>query len=239
MKKLLLPSLITTTCFLMACAAGRTNNGSTDVKDTLGIGFNTSGINRSVPPPVGQNHPLGSVGMDSRAIAATVAITEVDLDKVSDQNLTSSGSRGLENWEASNMNTSQFINSAYQSGLREIALGKLAREKAGKTEIKTFAELLIKDHSTANQELEKMARYKNITLNPELKTGDVINLEGEAVDEKYLLRVLESHKAKIGIYEKALASSDEQIKAFSLKQLPQLKSHLSRALHLNENLKRE
>jgi putative membrane protein len=137
------------------------------------------------------------------------------------------------------MNTSQFINSAYQSSLREIALGKLASKKAGRTEVRTFAELLIKEHGTANQELEKMAREKNITLRSELKEGDLIDLEGEAVDEKYLSHVLESHRSKIGMYEKAQASSDEQIRAFSLKQLPQLKNHLSRALYLNKNIKRE
>ena len=239
MKKLLLPSLIVaTSCFLLACAVGRTNNGNTDAKDTLGIGFNTSGINRSVPPPVGQNHPLGSVGLDSRALAAA-PVTEIDLNKVPDQTLPSSGSRGLENWEAANMNTDQFINSAYQSGIREIAFGKLALKNASKTEVKTFAELLIKDHSTANKQLEKMARDKNITLIPELKEGDIIDLKGEGVDEKYLLHVLESHRAKIGIYEKAQTSTDVAIREFSLKQLPQLKNHLSKALYLNNNLKRE
>jgi len=238
MKNLLLLSFIIVTTYLFfSCAAGRKNNGNADGRDTMGIGFNTSGINRSVPPPIGQNQPLGSVGMGSKAMTGTAAITALNQDKVLDQNSDDriSKNTGLANWESANMNINKFINFAWQSGLMEIASGKLARKKASGNEVKAYAELLINDHTVANKELEEIAKERNIELTSgKSRLEDLINLEGEDFDKKYITQILEDHKTKIAMYEKASSSSDEQIRSFSLKQLPILKGRLAEAYILKQ-----
>ena len=238
MKKLLLPYLfIISICFFTACAAGRSGSGSTKARDTTGIGFNTSGINRSVPPPVGRNQPLGSVGMGSNDMRGTVAINELNQDKVMNQNPESGNTtnKGLSNWDSANMSVNQFIDFAHQSGSMEIALGKLAKKKASKEEVKAFADDLISDHTGANKELEKLAKEKNIKISSG-KSGleDLVNLEGPDFEREYINRILDDHKTKIAMYERASSSEDDLIRAFSSKHLPVLKSRLAQAFILKK-----
>lgn len=237
MKILFLPSFILIiSCFFFACATGRTDNGNTNGRDTMGIGFNTSGIHRSVPPPVGQNQPLGSVGMGSNSMTGTAAITELNQDKVLNENsdYENSTNIGLAKWEAANMNVSQFLNFAYQFGVMEITSGKLAEKKALGNEVRAYAAILINDYNIANKELEKIAKERDIKLTSgKARLEDLENLEGKDFDEKYISQILKDYRAKIAMYEKASSSSDEQIREFSLKRLPILKDRFAQAVSLN------
>lgn len=238
MRKLLLSYLfILSICFFIACATGRSNSSSTQISDTTGFGVNTSGINRSVPPPIGQNQPLGFVGMGSNDRMGTAAIAEYNQNKVIDQNpeVRTTNNSGLTNWKSDNMSVNEFINFAYQSGSMEIALGKLVKKKALREDVKTFADKLINDYTGANKELEKLAKQKNIKISSG-KSGltHLINLEGPELDKGYINRILENLKNNIAMYEKASSSQDDLIRAFSSKHLPVLKSCLSQAFILKQ-----
>jgi putative membrane protein len=48
--------------------------------------------------------------------------------------------------------------------MAEVALGKLASEKAVNPQVKEFGAMMITDHTKANEELMAIAKTKNITL---------------------------------------------------------------------------
>jgi putative membrane protein len=59
-------------------------------------------------------------------------------------------------------NPEKFISHVAQSGIKEIRLANLAKQRAQSQEVKQFAERLIQDHTKANQELKLIAQHQNI-----------------------------------------------------------------------------
>jgi putative membrane protein len=56
----------------------------------------------------------------------------------------------------------KFVCHVAQSGMKEIRLANLAKQRAQSQEVKQFAEKLIQDHTKANQELKLIAQHQNI-----------------------------------------------------------------------------
>src|SRR5256885_310837 len=62
----------------------------------------------------------------------------------------------------------EFLNKAAVGGLYEVEAGRLAQEKANSSDVKAFGEMLVKDHSSANDELKALATSKSAVLPSEL-----------------------------------------------------------------------
>nr|WP_246229546.1 DUF4142 domain-containing protein [Mucilaginibacter humi] len=62
----------------------------------------------------------------------------------------------------------KFAVDAANGGMTEIALSKLALEKATNAKVKEFANMMVMDHSKAGEELKGIATTKNITLPAEI-----------------------------------------------------------------------
>ncbi len=238
MKNLpLLPFLMMFTCLFQSCSTNRTNINSNSVRDTLGVGFNTSGINRSIPPPVGQNHPQGSVGLGSKDMQGTAAITELNQDKILKDKLSTPEQVEINpvDWESGSITVHKFIPYAYQEGLQSIVMGNLALENAADGKVKDLAKLVINDYTLANKELERIAKERNIKLGENSESPEnLLDMKGEAFENQYINQVLNNQKESIALYEKASTSSDAEVKSFSERRLPQLKKNLSAAVALKE-----
>ena len=50
-----------------------------------------------------------------------------------------------------------FMKEAAEGGMAEVALGQLAVEKASSSDVKTFGQRMVDDHSKANDELKQLA----------------------------------------------------------------------------------
>src|ERR1044072_4947388 len=57
-----------------------------------------------------------------------------------------------------------FMNEAAMGGMAEVQFGRLAQEKATNPRVKAFGEMMVQDHSAANDDLKSIARQKNVTL---------------------------------------------------------------------------
>src|SRR5262245_36571918 len=65
---------------------------------------------------------------------------------------------------ATGFDDAKFATDAANGGMTEVALSKLALQKATNAQVKDFAAMMVKDHSKANEELMTLAKSKNITL---------------------------------------------------------------------------
>lgn len=131
----------------------------------------------------------------------------------------------------------EFVKEAAVGGMMEVELSKVAADKATSTEVKNFAQMIVKDHSGANDELKALAAQKNIEIPaqlPEDKRDDIDDLKektGKDFDEKYIAMMVDDHQEDVDKFEK-MANKDEadpDLKSFAAKTLPTLKEHLNKA----------
>ena len=62
------------------------------------------------------------------------------------------------------LTTAQFLQQAAIAGMKEVLTGKLAAEKATDKKIKAFGQMMVDDHTRANEELRALAKIKKINL---------------------------------------------------------------------------
>jgi len=173
----------------------------------------------------------------------TNTVTNTNTNRAaSNMNTTPSNS----NVAAANANASgdSFVTEAASGGMAEVELGKLASTKSQNADVKKFAEMMVTDHSKANDELKSLASKKNITLPtaPIAKHQSVIQklqgMSGADFDKAYVNDMLEDHEKDVAEFEKQSQSNpDADVKAFAAKTLPTLKKHLDAIKALSAKMK--
>jgi len=125
-----------------------------------------------------------------------------------------------------------FVMEAAQGGMAEVALGRLASEKASNDRVKQFGQRMVDDHGKANDELKALAQTKNISLPTALDakhkaTEDRLSkLSGTAFDRAYIQEMVADHKKDVADFQKESKSGgDTEVKAWAAKTLPTLEEH--------------
>jgi putative membrane protein len=125
-----------------------------------------------------------------------------------------------------------FLKDAAQGGMAEVELGKLASQKSQNAEIKKFGQMMVTDHTAANNELKALAAKKNITLPTDIgshkSTMDGLSKDtGADFDKGYVDAMVKDHETDVSAFQKqADSATDADVKAFAAKTLPTLKKHL-------------
>jgi len=136
------------------------------------------------------------------------------------------------------LSTESFIHLAALAGTKEIELGKLAQQKGQSAEVKTFAKMMVDDHTIADADLKALAGAKSIkislvsdTLRPEQDykaAAQQLNaLSADKFDRAYLVTMLEDHRRAVALFDLGTRSKDPQVKAYAEKYLPKLRTHLA------------
>lgn len=136
-----------------------------------------------------------------------------------------------------------FAMKAAAGGLKEIEAGKIASNNASSDRVKKFAEMMISDHSKANEELKALASKKGISLPaslPQEKQADVQKLQqinGSEFDKQYMNMMVADHEKTIALFEQGAANAkDEEIREWAKGKLPALKMHLKSAQEIAGSL---
>lgn len=127
-----------------------------------------------------------------------------------------------------------FATKAAKGGMAEVAIGKIAAQKATSQRIKNFAMMMVTDHTKANDELKQKAASQNITLpnavsEEDQKMIDSINMKsGKNFDKAYMEIMLNDHKKTIDLFAKeATNGTNNTLKDFASSNLPILQKHLT------------
>jgi putative membrane protein len=95
---------------------------------------------------------------------------------------------------------------------------------------------MVDDHSKANDELQSLAKTKNITLPSDLDSKDkalrdrLSKLSGAAFDRAYMNAMVTDHRKVASEFKReSTAGKDPDVKAFASKTLPTVEEHLKLA----------
>jgi putative membrane protein len=135
-----------------------------------------------------------------------------------------------------------FARQAAEAGLTEVKLGRLAAERGKQPAVREFGEMMIKDHSAANQELKAIADKKGITLPNESncsecqpKYDQLVKHKGAEFDKAYMDMMVKGHKEVAEKFSKeSSGGADADLKAFAAKTLPIINHHLGMAESLQK-----
>lgn len=135
-----------------------------------------------------------------------------------------------------------FLENAIQGSYAEIEGSQLALEKTEDTEVKEFAQMMIKDHQKMVDEASALAREKGMTP-PDgpsvMQTTEITALKaltGGAFDAMYVNRIgVAAHESTVEMFEQASQDvQDPDVQAMIAETLPKLREHLQMAQTLNE-----
>lgn len=117
-------------------------------------------------------------------------------------------------------------------GMTEAELSKVAAEKATTERLKNFANMMVTDHTKANDQLKQIAASANITLPANLsddsqKKLDKLNkASGKDFDKDYIDDMLDGHKSTVDALEKGIKDlKNEALKNFATQTLPVVQMH--------------
>lgn len=140
--------------------------------------------------------------------------------------------------------SNDFVDTAAAGGIAEIETSKLAVEKSSSADIKAFANMMITDHSKANDELAAIAKKNDIEV-PDSTTlvkqakEKILDMRDESFDAAYANNQVKAHEETIELFKKqANTVTDDKVKGatdlkgFAQKMLPALEKHLAAAKQL-------
>jgi putative membrane protein len=138
-----------------------------------------------------------------------------------------------------------FVKKAGEAGAAEVAMGKLGAAKATDTEVKAFAQHMVKDHTKANQELMAAAKPKGLTVPTEpgvMHKGMKEKFEHQSADadfnHDFMQQMVKDHESAVKLFRTASADTtlDPDLRALARKTLPTLEEHLADAQKLESKL---
>ena len=138
----------------------------------------------------------------------------------------------------------QFMMEAASGGMMEVELGRIASQSASHDRVKSFGNMMVQDHTNANNELKAIASGKNVMLPDSMMTKHREHLEmmrnksGKEFDRAYMNMMVQDHNQDVSNFQKASNSAqDADLKGFASKTLPILQMHLDSAKAINTAVK--
>ena len=132
-----------------------------------------------------------------------------------------------------------FIESAAKAGTEEVAISQAALPHLTNPQVKDFAQMIVTDHTAANQELAELATRKGVTLpTKQPSTAKWEKANDKDYDEDYLEKMIKAHDDAVELFSKAAKKSeDPDVQAFAAKTLSTLEEHYGKAKQLKKALK--
>src|ERR1041385_9169615 len=127
----------------------------------------------------------------------------------------SSSSAATPNSSTSANADQKFVEDAAKGNRAEVELGKMVASKATNPAVKQFAQMMVKDHTDALNQLQKLAQSKNIPL-PDGLPSDAQDLQqklsseqGKQFDKDYMSGMVEDHQKDVQEFQDASERSEE------------------------------
>jgi putative membrane protein len=138
----------------------------------------------------------------------------------------------------------QFMMKAGAAGNTEVAASQVALTMAKSDRVKSFANMMVNDHTNANNELKSMATRMNVTLPDSVmpKQHDELDklrkTSAKSFDKQYMDMMVKDHKEAVGLFQKGSQNLDNtDLKTWAGNTLPKLQMHLDSAQAIQKSVK--
>lgn len=151
---------------------------------------------------------------------------------------------------AANPNDAQIAAIVVAANTVDIDAGKQAESKTTSKDVRAFAERMVADHTSVNQQATALVQKLHVTpednaTSKSLREGGAATLaklgklSGKAFDKAYVDNEVKYHETVIDAVDKTLipSASNADLKALLVKVRPVLEEHLEHAKHLQAELK--
>jgi putative membrane protein len=155
-----------------------------------------------------------------------------------------------------------FVEDVAVANMAEVELGKMAMERGVSAEVKKFADMMVKDHSKAGDELKQIAMQHSIPIpagldekHQDLKTK-LSNAKGADFDREYMNAMVDGHQDVVDRLqtrasedrigddkgsvkpERSDNPTEAALNEWSATALPTVRHHLDEAKRINDGLGR-
>jgi putative membrane protein len=130
-----------------------------------------------------------------------------------------------------------FIKNAIEGNLAEIQMGELAQKNGSSEGVRSFGQMLQRDHTDANQKAMTVAKDVGVTppnepnAKQKAEYDRMSKLTGARFDSEFAKMMVADHKKDISEFQKEAKKNDEAGK-FANETLPTLQKHLQTAQSL-------
>lgn len=125
----------------------------------------------------------------------------------------------------------------------EVALSQLADSHASNADVKSFAQMMVTDHTQLNSKLSDLAQKKGLDLSSSIEKGQkkgvssLSKKNGGDFDKAYIKQMVKGHKDTADLLkDEAADSKDPEFQQLANEALPTVLSHLQKAQDLEKTL---
>jgi putative membrane protein len=136
-----------------------------------------------------------------------------------------------------------LIKNGYEGGLTEIKASQLAATNSQNADVKSFAQMMITDHSKANKTLDSLETDKMITEKDTISAehqeliDSLAKKTGAEFDKAYIAMMVKDHEEAVELFADQVDDKNQTIQDFARKTLPVIQMHLDDAKKLEATLK--
>jgi putative membrane protein len=127
-----------------------------------------------------------------------------------------------------------------RANMAEVALGKLAEQRASSGDVRQFGKHMVDDHSKMLDQGGKIAKSKNVEppSSPDKKQQanhkKLEGLSGEQFDRAFMEQMVKDHEQALKLVNQAAQkATDPELKAMALEAVPEVEQHLKMARELS------
>ena len=134
----------------------------------------------------------------------------------------------------------RFVEKAAESGREEVEISQVAVERATNADVKHLAQMMVDDHTKANQELMSIAAAKGVTLkeDKDKNSNKWSKKDAKDFDRDYVKKMIADHKEAIDLFSnESKNGSDPELVEFARTTLPKLEQHLAHTDELKNLVK--
>lgn len=138
----------------------------------------------------------------------------------------------------------RFVMRARPTGLAEIKLSELARDRASRRDVKVFAENMVLDHANTDEQLMRIVSASDVKPPEQMDLEHqgieqhLRALEGDTFDREYLRVQARDHERLIALFaHESDEGEDEELADFAQRCLPLLRRHLRNIQDLTSALR--
>jgi putative membrane protein len=142
----------------------------------------------------------------------------------------------------------RFVNDVVAGNTAEIELSRMAGERATNPEVKQFAQMMVRDHTTAGNELKQVLTQHNLQVRDVMDekhrdmAQELSRKNGSEFDHEYMAAMVDDHQHMEDLLDgRANEKQDNQpldnaVNQWAAKTLPTVKHHLEMAQQLEDRL---